>query len=863
MNFKPLLVLKDRIESSKADSDTSYFYDLITYSEVIVKITALFLVSNLEDDVDRTRYRYEYGLVRADGIGDFARTISEIITGSASDLLVDDVTNTEKIQLQSKWAEGSWQDYALHKLEKCLSILGIEGNNVTRKSNMLIWFNNLAILRNKTKGHGSITPAECSQVCTILDDSLSCVVDNLGVFNRPWAFLHQNMSGKYRVSMMGGDAQKFHHLTSSTNYTYPNGIYCVTDSVHQVSLMYSDELLSNFSFVNGNFSSEQFEIIDYLTNKRKKQDGSNYVIPPVRLPDSITAGTAELGVLGDSFTNLPSGISDYIKRSELESDLKRVLLYEDRYPIVTLKGRGGIGKTSLAIEVINQIIKESPERFNLIVWFSSRDVDLLLEGPKQVHPNVISQKDISVEFFNQVESEKRKSKQVIEEFSKVLSGSEFGKVLFIFDNFETLANPIETFEWIDSFIRLPNKILITSRMNRNFKADYPVEVSGMTDSQCRELINLTAKRLGIVDKLTEKYINSVIEESDGHPYIIKVILGEACIKGNFSSPMRVVAKQDAVLEALFKRTYSTLSKASKRVFLVLCSWRSVIPQIALESVLLREDNERIDLDNALEELNKSSFVDIVEREDDSFISVPMAASLFGKKELDVSPDKMAILRDKKLLVEFGAGTSRGFHTLKAHLQRKITTIRGRIRTESDLNAEIPSLECLAQRYPPFWIDIANLYHDFNLFENEKESIRELIKTTSDVEVLLVCWKRLSLMAQNEGNWKEESAAFMEILSLSQVPYEEISYIAYRINRYYSENDDRDLITKNTVSNTCKRILVERISEANSVDCSRLAWLCLNLTDEVNALEYAQLGLEKDATNMHCQNLVSKLSGKRF
>ena len=123
------------------------------------------------------------------------------------------------------------------------------------------------------------------------------------------------------------------------------------------------------------------------------------------------------------------------------------------------------------------------------------------------------------------------------------------------------------------------------------EADYPVEVSGMTDSQCMDLIRITSKRIGIFDKLTDTYISTLIEESDGHPYIIKVILGEAAIKSYFASPQRVVAKKDAVLDALFKRTFSTLSKPAKRVFLTLCSWRSVIPQIALESVLLREENE--------------------------------------------------------------------------------------------------------------------------------------------------------------------------------------------------------------------------------------------------------------------------------
>ena len=55
------------------------------------------------------------------------------------------------------------------------------------------------------------------------------------------------------------------------------------------------------------------------------------------------------------------------------------------------------------------------------------------------------------------------------------------------------------------------------------------------------------------------------------------------------------------------------------------------------------------------------------------------------------------------------------------------------------------------------------------------------------------------------------------------------------------------------------LTVSTNKEANAVDCSRLAWLFLNLQNEPAALKYARMGLEKDNSNQHCQNLVDKLS----
>ena len=235
MDFKPINNIQNRLEASKEESDISYFYDLIGYAEMVVKFTALFLVSNIEEDVDRTRYRYEYRLVRADGIGDFSQVITEIITSGAADHLVPDVVFTEKVEIQSKWKNDSWQYKALSTLDECCVKLNIEGRNViTPKSNLLIWFSNIAVLRNKTKGHGLMTPAECAKINQLLDTSISTIVENLSVFKRPWAYLHQNLNGKYRVSVIGGDGSKFNHLKSKNTYTFPNGVYCYTDVIRPI-----------------------------------------------------------------------------------------------------------------------------------------------------------------------------------------------------------------------------------------------------------------------------------------------------------------------------------------------------------------------------------------------------------------------------------------------------------------------------------------------------------------------------------------------------------------------------------------------------------------------------------------------------
>lgn len=859
VNFLPLKQMILRAGASKEESDTAYFYDLMTIGEMVTKFVTLFLVASIEDDVERTRYRYEYKIVRSDGIGEYADIITDIATGSAANYLPRCVRDVEIVELNTKLKDNTWQSEAVCSINRCLEYLGVAGIALSKKSSLKIWFNNFSVLRNKTKGHGSITASQCTKIVGDLEYSLLPIIENSSVFKRNWAYLFQNMNGKYRVSRLGNKTSEFDYLKSSRDYKYQSGVYVFTDSPRKIDFIKSNVELTNFFIVNGNFgSNNQFEVHDYYQNKNEKACGSQYIEPPLRLPDSITGGS-KLSVVGKSFTNLPIGYEEYIQRKELEDELRKVLLEENRYPIVTLKGRGGIGKTSLALFVISDILQHTPERFDIVIWFSARDIDLTPDGPKQVQAVVINQQDIAMEYFRQIEEERKSHKGVIDDFSKELTANRLGKALYVFDNFETLSYPVEVYEWLNTYIRNPNKILITSRLNRNFKADYPVDVKGMTEEQCRELINATANKLGISNLITEAYTNKLIEESDGHPYVIKIILGEISKNGKVTEIKRIVAGKDKVLDALFKRTYSTLSIAAKRVFLTLSSWRSVIPYIALESVIMRSENEDMDFDAAIDELEKSSLIEISERKDDLFISVPLASAIYGAQELDVSPMKIQIMSDRQLLLEFGAGNARGKATLEAHIVKKVKALKERIKTYEDFLRELSSLEYLSTKYTPIWNDIAYFYNKFGNVEAQKDCYREMLKVEREQEKRLELWIKLRDLCNNDNDWEGESSALLEIVNLSSVPYDEISYAAYRVNKYYSENLANDDLSKSYLIKTIIRKMESRIKEANAIDCSRLAWLFLNMQVESNALKYARIGLSLDSNNQHCQKLLKKLS----
>src|SRR5260370_276107 len=253
------------------------------------------------------------------------------------------------------------------------------------------------------------------------------------------------------------------------------------------------------------------------------------------------------------------------------------LLVDDRHPLITLQGRGGVGKTSLALEVLHQIAEGE---ICYIIWFSSRDIDLLPEGPRVVRPDVLGIEDLARDFTGLMRPGLAVKRREAETYlTESLAGqSEDGPFIFVFDNFETIRQQRELFAYLSNAIRLPHKGLITTR-TRDFKADYPIEVRGMTRSEFTELVDDGSERLSIASLIDSEYEEQLFEESDGHPYITKILLGEVAHAAIRVSLKRIITPNDALLNALFDRSFAALSPAAQRVFLTLCSWRSLIPPI--------------------------------------------------------------------------------------------------------------------------------------------------------------------------------------------------------------------------------------------------------------------------------------------
>ncbi|MHB8857431.1 MAG: NB-ARC domain-containing protein [Bellilinea sp.] len=867
MDFLPLNRMLERVEIARDDSDMSLFMNLMYLGEMVTKCITAGLAAGIVENRERSRYQIIHGLVRANGLGNWAQALDEVVKGPSAQFMTIGASEIQR-DLYLRLGSGNWQNEAVSLLHNAIDTYGgINLEPLSNKIELSNWFSLFTQFRNKTRAHGAPQSGKCSLVCKNVETSIRLIIENYNLFNQPWAYLHRNLSGKYRVSKITSNTKPFDYLKQSASEKLPNfpdGIYIFYDKPFIVELIISDPDLLDFYLPNGQFTPKKYELLSYITEEKKDGDSSKYMLPASQLPESETNGFQFLDPQGKVFGNIPPSFTDYVHRPSLEEELSNILL-DDRHPIVTLIGRGGIGKTWLALEVLHNI--SELERFSVITWFSARDIDLLSTGPKQVKPHILDEKDIADEYVRLVEPAESTAKgfEKIEYFQKSLTLNPIGPTLFVFDNFETIRNPIEVFSWLDTFIRLPNKVLITTRF-REFKADYHIEVSGMRVSESEELIIKTSKTLNIQHLITPDYKESLVNESDGHPYVIKILLGEIAKAGKLVNIERIVADSDEILKALFERTFNALSPAAKRVFLTICNWRSIIPQIGLEAVLLRSSNERMDVLNAIDELIRSSFIETVEAENEEtvYLTVPLVARIFGKKKLSVSPMKSAIESDTILLHAFGNVRPSDIKAgIEPRLRKLFEYAAGRVnRNNADINDLLPILEFVARKHPPSWLMLASLYEESGVedrLEKAKQSAQNCLENTEDIGLRREAWTRYQIYCSRTKDLVGEIHAIVEKSQLPGTTFQDISNNANRINLLLKDQPfELDTYEKEVLVSKMFGVIDNRINEGDATDFSRFAWLALNVHQNSKAKEYTERGLANDPSNIYINSLSSSL-----
>lgn len=870
--MEPFELLRDRINREQAASEAAHCDSLLNSCEMVIRHLTALLCSILPESEtgNSVRYRTEYELIRSSGIGDWSRQAQNLLAGPNYSLIAGRLEGgpfegaLAQFSRSAKSLDDTWIVALIEGMRQALSVIG-EKPSDARSIKLIEFLREFPRLRNKMDAHGAPTSGDKAEIALFLEKPIGDLLTKLTLLKIPivsieLARIDPDKAPKV-LDVVGNEASGLRSRFEDGYLprSHSGGLFTVASgSPTRINLACSEPDLRDFFYANGSFSegSTSAEFLSYITNKRKRVNAADWSAAPASLVESLTAGESELRIEGKSFTNFPSRDSPkYVKRNQLEAELLAQLAAPYRR-VISLKGLGGVGKTSLALNVVKEVCHSG--LFDVVIWASARDLDLLENSARPVKPSIQSSlelAELSRSLYSQMTADY--PGDPLEWFGHALQSDDQGRVLWVLDNFETLQDPADVYSLIDRSLGPSNRVLITTR-HRDFYGDYEIEVRGLERSEFQQLVDEFSTSIGV--RITSEKAEQIFRETDGHPYITKMMISD--FKVNPLTAIKTVANRADLQENLLERTYSRLSEGSSNLFLLLSTFNSVILGIALRVAVADFPIFGDDVESLLDELASNSMVELTSLDNDFQVELPAVTRAFGQRKLVTSDFRTSILAMSEVLKLFGPidkATAASARSKRLRPSGPVTrfwqTTRKAIEEGGNAEHYLRLAADVARSEPELWRSIAE-YH-----QGTGETIEAIAAWKMYIESgqnHQHAWWQLALLFETLNRDDEALSAWVSRAQCEDASIEDVSFAANKVNGWLSRRRvvllpaQVEVLIRPLIS-----VLEHRISECKADDYARLAHLHKRLDNGARAWELADLGLKLEPENEHCLRILNR------
>jgi len=292
--------------------------------------------------------------------------------------------------------------------------------------------------------------------------------------------------------------------------------------------------------------------------------------------------------------NLPRR-GEFVGRAVYKARVHEAL--RSRSYLVSIEGIGGIGKTSLALEVAYECLQpgESMAHFDGAIWASARDRSLNLDDVLDAVARTLDYPGIA-------------QKSLEEKREGVVRLLRSGAYLLLVDNFETITDPA-----VGEFLQdlpEPSKALVTTR-ERKLERAWTIPLKGLEEAEALALIRAEGRRIGMpaLGQAEDSLLLPLCTATGGVPLALKWAVGQIKQPGQ-SLETVLVALYEArgnLFDQMFARSWEMLTPEAQRVLMVMPMFATSATRKALEAV---SGVRHYQLDQALDHLLELSLVDL-------------------------------------------------------------------------------------------------------------------------------------------------------------------------------------------------------------------------------------------------------------
>ena len=295
-----------------------------------------------------------------------------------------------------------------------------------------------------------------------------------------------------------------------------------------------------------------------------------------------------------------------------EEDIKEIIKYlqREKFNVVTITGAGGVGKTSLALKVIQEITqKPKSSKFDAIIWLSAKENKLSPFGIEDIEPTFKSFEElldtiINVLGFGININEDDESIETKEQTVSMLFEIA-NSILIIIDNLETVTDE----RILNFIIDAPEKakFLITSRKGLG-QVERRYELKQLKEKEAIYLFRQLSKDKQITsliqldNNIIKKYVNKV----SNYPLAIKWVIGQVARGRDINQVINSIDDATGdISKFCFEQIFGMLSSETKSILFALCCFEEP-PTSSLLRYAVDIDNTKFD--DCIEELILVSLV---------------------------------------------------------------------------------------------------------------------------------------------------------------------------------------------------------------------------------------------------------------
>jgi tetratricopeptide (TPR) repeat protein len=300
--------------------------------------------------------------------------------------------------------------------------------------------------------------------------------------------------------------------------------------------------------------------------------------------------------------NLPPR-SEFVGREAEKARIHEA--FKSRSYLISIDGIGGIGKTSLALEVAYECLQASRGEgptddiaiFDGFIWTTAKDRDLDLDDLLNDIARTLEYPGIL-----QKPAEEKQEKWIA--VRKLLQTKPY---LLIVDNFETVIDDQVRDFLLD--LPEPSKALITTREQR-IRQVWAISLKGLEEPEALALVRSTGKRLGLrsVEQAENQELRHLYEATGGAPLAIKWAVGQIKQQGQSLDTVlsALYEARGSIFDSIFSRSWGLLSPSSQRVLKVMPLFATSASRAGIEAA---SDIHHFAFDDALGQLVEMSLVD--------------------------------------------------------------------------------------------------------------------------------------------------------------------------------------------------------------------------------------------------------------